>query len=274
MRRKGVAVETATATGHVPTEIMRLAHEYGADLLVMSAHGRSGPGPLLYGSVADEVLRRADIPIMLLTPCAKTALSTTRAPRILVPLDDSRMGEAALGPARDWAMRLGAELILLNVVFWPAPIYGDDAESLGLDPTEELRRARKYLHDVATRWRSDAVPIRCLALLGRPIPSEIKEVVSEEQIDLIAIATHGRSGVARLVLGSVATDTLQGAAVPVLLVREGAAGSDSGHPTDCLEGGDGSRCFEPCCGLRTLHPKASTASARFAELTDHVESSA
>jgi nucleotide-binding universal stress UspA family protein len=199
----GVPVETVVAHGAAATEILRVARQYGAELLVMSTHGHSGPGRWLYGSVADEVLRGANIPLVLLPPAAQPELTDTRPLRILVPLDGSSLGEAALGPARDWAERLGADLILLQV----------------LDPEAKVAGAAQYLDEVAGRCRSDSLRVVCRALPGRPVPSTIARVAYEESVDLIAMATHGRSGVARLILGSVATGMLQRTDVPLLVVR-------------------------------------------------------
>jgi nucleotide-binding universal stress UspA family protein len=198
LRQQGFEVDTAEGVGEPAVEILRAASQHDAGLLVMSTHGRSGPSRWIYGSVADAV---------------------DRSPRILVPLDGSELGESALTPARDWAARLGAELILLEVASWPPMIYGDGTEMTILDPDDNLRMALEYLDDVALRWRTDVTPIRTRAILGRPTPTAIAQVAAEEHVDLIAMATHGRSGVARVVLGSVATGTLQRVDVPVLVVR-------------------------------------------------------
>src|SRR5688572_25334715 len=175
LRERGASVETAIGSGNPAAEIVRIAHENAADLLVMSTHGRSGPGRWIYGSVADEVLRRAGAPVMLVTPDAHNDLTPERPAPILVPLDGSGLGEAALPPAREWAAKLGAELILLRVAFWPPMIYADDAELMVLDPSEELRLAEDYLNDVAARWRSDATPVRVRALVGQQIPTLIAQ---------------------------------------------------------------------------------------------------
>jgi nucleotide-binding universal stress UspA family protein len=215
----GRPVETALRHGDTSTQILAVAHECGAELLVMSTHGRSGPDRWLYGSVADELLGRAGIPLVLISPAAQPELAEGRPLRILVPVDGSDLGEAVLGPARDWAIRLQAELLLVQVVLWPPYTYGDGAELLVLDPNEMQAQAEQYLAEVAARWRTDKLMIRCRALLGRPIASTIAQVAAEEHVDLIAMSTHGRSGIGRLVLGSVATGTLQRAEVPLLVIR-------------------------------------------------------
>jgi nucleotide-binding universal stress UspA family protein len=214
-----VPVETVVKHGDAAAQILAVADDSGAGLLVMSTHGRSGPGRWLYGSVADEVLRHAGIPLILLPPAAQPELAEEQPLRILVPLDGSALGEAVLESARDWAERLHAELLLVQVVLWPPYTYADGAELLVLDPDEMLSAAEKYLADVAARWHTDEVMIRCRALLGRPIASTIARVALEEHVDLLAMATHGRSGIGRLVLGSVATGMLQRADVPLLVIR-------------------------------------------------------
>jgi nucleotide-binding universal stress UspA family protein len=215
----GVPVETLVRRGDASAQILAAAHQYGAELVVMSTHGRSGPGRWLYGSVADEVLRSVGIPLVLLPPAAQPELAEGRPLRILVPLDGSALSEAVLGPARDWAERLRAELVLVQVVLWPPYTFGEGAELLVLDSDEMRVQAEQYLAQVAAQWRTDKLTIHCRALLGRPIASTIAQVAAEEHIDLIAMATHGRSGMGRLVLGSVATGTLQRADVPLLAVR-------------------------------------------------------
>jgi nucleotide-binding universal stress UspA family protein len=215
----GVPVETVVAYGDAPTEILRVARQHAAELIVISTHGHSGPGRWLYGSVADEVLRRAEIPVVLLPPAAAPELADKRPLRILVPLDGSRLAEAALGPACVWAQRLNAELILLQVVLWPPYVSSDAAKLLQLDPAAMVATAEQYLNEVARRRRAETIQVRCRAVLGRPVPTIITRVAFEEAVDLIAMSTHGRSGLARLVLGSVATGMVQRTDVPLLVVR-------------------------------------------------------
>src|ERR1051326_3917222 len=93
-------VETTIPWGEPTDEILEQVRSARADLVVMATHGRSGLGRWLYGSVADEVLRRASVPIFLVPPGSYEPWSADRAPRILVPLDGSQLSQAALGPAR------------------------------------------------------------------------------------------------------------------------------------------------------------------------------
>jgi nucleotide-binding universal stress UspA family protein len=222
LRAHGLTVETSTRPGlEVAVEILHAIDLWAPESLVMSTHGRSAPGRWLYGSVADEVLRRAQLPVVLLPTAARAELGAERPVRILAPLDGSKLGEAALGPAYEWASRLSGEVILLQVVQWPPLGLSDGSELIELDPADQVDFARQYLNEVAARWRSGA-PMRCRAVVGRPVSRMILQVAREEQVDLIAMATHGRSGIARLVLGSVAAGTIQHAETPVLVVRSPA----------------------------------------------------
>jgi nucleotide-binding universal stress UspA family protein len=166
-------VEIAVRSGSAAEQILAVAHEYHAELLVMSTHGRSGPGRWLYGSVADDVLRTADVPVVLLPPGAQLAAEAERSLRILVPLDGSALSEAALGPACQWAERLGAELVLMQVVEWPPLPVADGAEFLTMNPDKLLAQSDEYLAGVVRCLRSEKTPIRCRSVLGPPVASTI-----------------------------------------------------------------------------------------------------
>jgi nucleotide-binding universal stress UspA family protein len=218
---KGRVVEATTPWADPASEILEQVGSTHADLVVMATHGRSGPGRWLYGSVADEILRRAPVPVILVPPHVAAPWPTDRAPCILVPLDGSRHAEAALGPAEELAAKLGSEIVLLQVVvFPPYSLYGDGSAYLAaFDPDVQLKEAREYLDALAKRLTVSRV--RVVVELGQPAFT-IAEIAQREKVDLIAMATHGRSGLARLVLGSVATGTLQRASVPLMLVRPAA----------------------------------------------------
>jgi nucleotide-binding universal stress UspA family protein len=213
---KGRVVETTAPWGDPASGILDQVSATHTDVVVMATHGRSGPGRWLYGSVADEILRRALVPVILVPPGVTAPWPTDRPPRILVPLDGSRHAEAALGPAEELAAQLGSEIVLLELVeFPPYSFLGDgNAYLAAFDPDGALGEARQYLGALATRLALG----RVLAGLGYPAFA-IAEVAGREKADLMVMATHGRSGLARLVLGSVATGTLQHASVPLMLIR-------------------------------------------------------
>jgi nucleotide-binding universal stress UspA family protein len=219
MTAAGLTIETAVPYGQAATEILDEISLRNADVLVMATHGRSDAGRWLYGSVADQVLRRATVPVVLVPPRAAHAAPTDREPVVLLALDGSALSEAALGPATDLTKRLGAELVVLQVVALPPyGIYTEADEFVPFDPGTDLVAAQQYLHGIAQRLRPEVPRIRFRTEVGFPAIS-ISEIAVEEGAGFICMATHGRGGLARLVMGSVSTGVLQHATVPLLLVR-------------------------------------------------------
>ena len=218
----GLSVQPVVEKGDPATAIIERARTSGADLIIMSTHGRSGPGRWLYGSVADEVLRHAPVPILLVPAIATQPWPPDRAPTVLVPLDGSKLAEAALAPAQVLAQHLGSEVILLEVVP-PPPVsaYGDGSFVAAFDPREELALDEDYLSKIAARLKPDVRQVRIRTDVGPPA-TIIADTASREHADLIVMATHGRSGLARVVVGSVATGTLHRARIPLLLVGPAA----------------------------------------------------
>jgi nucleotide-binding universal stress UspA family protein len=187
--------------------------ELGADLIVMSTHGRSGLGRWLYGSVADQVLRQTNVPVLLIPAMSEYRWPEDRPLRVLVALDGSAYAEHAMTLARALDGKEGVDLHLLRVVEPP-----DDARqaTMALGPAQA--EAEQYLQAQADTVRSSGDRVTTVVRTGPPA-GEIVIAAREAGADLIALATHGRGGVARLTLGSVATTTLQRADVPLLLVR-------------------------------------------------------
>jgi nucleotide-binding universal stress UspA family protein len=214
IRASGVTVEPWVYSVDYPDPAAAIcagAAERQADLIVMSTHGRSGLGRWLYGSVADAVLRRTALPVVLVSAVCDRTWPTDRPLRILVPLDGSPRAEAALGPATLLAEQLRATLTVLQVVhgFSRTP----DAY------VEEYRNeVRQYLATVSERTPQVTSAVD---LYGgnEPTARTIADFADVQEIDLIAMATHGRGGLARQVLGSTATELLHRARVPLLLVR-------------------------------------------------------
>lgn len=213
-----VHIDKAGRRGSVAAGILQQARSNCAGLIVMATHARTAPGRLIYGSVADEVLRNAELPVILVAP----DVATTPAPRgsIIVPLDGSELAESALMPALELGRDLGAAIVLLDVIpFPPYALYGDPGlyvNAYDIDAT--LDEAKQYLRRIAGNVRAEGLTVRMRTEVGQPA-DVIVEVARQEGAELIAMATHGRGGVSRAILGSVSTATLQHARVPVMLVH-------------------------------------------------------
>lgn len=218
-RVRPVPVETAVVTGEAGKTILAEVPRRGIDLIVMSTHGRSGLGRWLYGSVADQVMRDAAVPIVLVSAtCAPRAWPSDRALRVLVPLDYSELSEAVLEPAEGLIRELRAELILLSVtpLIWTTDVYGGGYLAYDLDADQADRQ--QYLDEVAGRLQGAGYAVKTRTDFGYP-DTLIVRVAQEEDVDLIAMSTHGSGGVTRLLMGSTATGVVQRAPVPVLIFR-------------------------------------------------------
>jgi nucleotide-binding universal stress UspA family protein len=192
--------------------------EQGADLVVMSTHGHGGIGRWLYGSVADQVIRQSPVPILLVPATCDHAWEGTAPLRIMVPLDGSAFGEEVLDPVGKLASTLKAELLLVGASGPLEYAYADGVPYMrgGLDVA--LRETRDYLESVAFRMRAEGHTVTADAETGRAGPV-IDDLARRRHVDLVAMATHGRSGIARAALGSVATEVLHRSRIPVLLWR-------------------------------------------------------
>ncbi len=140
--------------------------------------------------------------------------------RILVPLDGSKLAEQALPYATELC-KGSVEVILFQVVHLPLPLAAPDA-SLAVPvpaPDELLQEAKNYLEGIAEKLRGEGVSVRTDAVERDVVADAIVEYAAEHGVDLIVMTTHGRSGISRLIFGSVAESVVRHAPCPVLLVR-------------------------------------------------------
>jgi nucleotide-binding universal stress UspA family protein len=235
LRDSRIAVDTAICHAYdleTGRAIADIARRRRADLIVMSTHGRGGLRRSLFGSVADQVVRAAEVPLMLIPAASERRWPSDRGLRILVPLDGSALAEAALGPATELVTTLRAKLILLRVVEPPT--------SGRFSPEPALAEAREGLEKIVRRLRAAECSVSIHAVGGFAVPT-IATFARSERADLIVMATHGRSGLARLALGSVASGTLQRATVPLMLMRPAAVRRSTEPLTSSKRSGRGAR---------------------------------
>jgi nucleotide-binding universal stress UspA family protein len=189
------------------------------DLVVMATHGRGGLGRFVYGSVAARVLHEAEVPVLLVRAWEeRPGGSFDAAPRIVVPLDGSRFAEAALPVARELATALSGHLLFAQAIMPPEVAGVPDMHYQPFDPEAELAMATSYLRRIADQESTPERPAEVIAQVGLP-SAFIPEVARAHRAALVVMATHGRSGLGRLVLGSVADATLRQGNTPLLLVR-------------------------------------------------------
>lgn len=164
------------------------------------------------------VVPRGGAPVLAVPVGTEARWPDDRPPRVLVPLDGSDAAREALAPALDLVRSCGASLILVRVIDLPADSLCDRDLSRALTAEVELAGARGYLHGLALDLPKDRLSATVHARLGPPAET-ILQVTRAERADLVVLTTHGQGGRASTGLGRVAIAILEGASVPVLLVR-------------------------------------------------------
>jgi nucleotide-binding universal stress UspA family protein len=213
--RDGVTTATQFREGPVLDEIEAAIADVSAAMVVMATHGRGGVSRLWLGSVTDALLRRCTVPVLVTRTARKWTLTTATEPffpRVLVAVDGSPLAEEALEHAISLIGESTGEFILLRVE--DAPIAAVSSTWI----SEATLRVREgYLEPLADRFRSPTRTIRTRAVVHHDPARAILDAAKEEHAFAIALATHGRTGVRRAVIGSVADKVIRGASVPVLV---------------------------------------------------------
>ncbi len=217
---RGVEVVTDVRQGQPARAIVEYADHYDVDLVAMATGGREGVGQHLLGSVTERVVRTASVPVLTLLPDDDFA-GRYPARRLLVPTDGSDCADAALETGIDLASATGAALDLLHVL---------DTTGLGInvrseDYSDRLDAAAEEVLDEAER-RAEASSIEAVARAVEhgPVVESIRSYVEANGVDLVVMGTHGRTGLDRYLLGSVAETVVRTSPVPVVTVR--APGSE------------------------------------------------
>jgi nucleotide-binding universal stress UspA family protein len=214
-RLRHKAVQIVVRQGDAGEEITQAALELGVDLIAMATHGSGGLRRVLMGSVAEEVVRRVTLPILLARPgCPRPGFELRD---ILVPLDGTERSAGILEVVRPLAVERGSVVRLVHVIVPlvisvpPAGVYAT-APAEVQDPSPEL-------HALAQPLKAAGVKVRVKVTSGFAAP-EILRTAREAGSDLIAMATSGKKGMSRFFLGSVAEEVLRDTDRPLLLRRE------------------------------------------------------
>ncbi len=222
----GGTVDAWVGSGRVAECLQLRADQVGADLVVMATHGRGAFTRAWLGSTADAFVRNADQPVLLVRPPEEghPPLGADVAfDRILVPLDGSPLSESELDLATGVARMFGAELILARVVSYPVEIaspYLPHTVQMNQQIVDEAREvATRYLDGIATRLRADDLNVRTVVDVDAQPGHAIAHWAKTLEVDLVVMATHGRSGLQRALLGSTTDKVIRGVHVPMLVRR-------------------------------------------------------
>jgi nucleotide-binding universal stress UspA family protein len=221
---EGQKVATQVLDGDAAEAVLAAAAEASVDLIAISTHGRSGISRWLFGSVATRILEHAGVPLLVLRPKEGEDRGSPGpvVKKILVPLDGSEVAKSVLPVVEEFAKTMGASLVLYHSVA-PLSAYpgfeSAGAAALGEAVEEMQRQAREILARASEEVKSRGVEATTVVSLGTAVDG-VLSAADELDVDLIAIATHGRSGLGRAVLGSVADGVIRRSAdVPCLVVR-------------------------------------------------------
>jgi nucleotide-binding universal stress UspA family protein len=197
--------------------VVEYADTHDIDLIVMGTHGRHGVDRILLGSVAEKVVRLTDCPVLTVRQGVETHAQSGLADKILVPFDFSEHSYGALRVARELALAYDAHIDLLHVVQEVVlpNIYGVEPMPIAIPDVE--KRAVEALEEVARKALGE-LPFATHVRLGHPA-FDIVKFAETCNSDMIVIATHGLTGVRRLLMGSVTEKIVRMAPCPVFTVR-------------------------------------------------------
>lgn len=215
---------TAAEVGAPATVIVDHAKIDPSCLIAMATHGISGARRWLLGSVTSKVVQTATNPLLLIRPThTPDALTPVKMDQIFVALDGSGLAEKTLPHACALTKRLNLEMQLLRVYSLPVDAYvvadGVIAQGPAQYREELARQAQDYLDGKVAGLRAEGFKRVVAIALEGDAASEIIDLGRKAPNSLIAMSTHGRSGIGRWVLGSVAEKIIQNAHNPVLLIR-------------------------------------------------------
>ena len=202
--------------------IMDFSSEQEVDLIAMSTHGRSGLGRWVFGSTADKLIHSTSIPLLLVRPRDGGDVPSDGKPirTLVVPLDGSELAEAALAYGENLARQMGLNISLIRVFPTPTLAYAG-TEGFSYDPgifTELENAAVDYLKEKQADLEQKGFSVESTVESG-PQADSIIDFAEAQPGSLIVMSTHGRSGVGRWLLGSVADRVLRASETPILLIR-------------------------------------------------------
>jgi nucleotide-binding universal stress UspA family protein len=208
-QRDGIEAQTYALEGEPAQRILELAADAKCSLIVMGTHGRQGVERLFIGSTTEAVLRGSTIPVLTVRSGMRTPASTRRCfERVVVGIDESEPSKAAV----QTVLELPSE-DLQQVFFYSVAGTGDDAHE----------QAERVIGKALAAARVHGISAKGHVVGGTPAEMLIT-AAQQRGADLIVLGSHGRRGLQRLFLGSVAEHLVRSAPVPVLVVRtrEGA----------------------------------------------------
>ena len=222
--KDGIACETRQVYGRPAEGVVKVADEVMPALIVMGTHGRTGWDRFLLGSAAEAVVREAPCPVLTVRMSPKAAVAdipgSVKIEQVLVPLDFSEFAQEAFEYAAMLAKQFGAKVLLVHAM--EAAAYPLDFALFGVSEAAALRgRIQARLHELMSVLKADGVGAEVVCETGTAAEVIVKEAgrLPPGAKGAIVMGTHGRRGLNRLALGSVAEYVVRHAACPVFTVK-------------------------------------------------------
>jgi nucleotide-binding universal stress UspA family protein len=220
---KDLSLKVVVLSGEAAGQVIDYARRERMDLLVIVSHGHSGIMPWTMGGTANKIIHEAPVPVLLL----RAAAAKKRRPgsifaRLLLPLDGSEAGETALPYVLEIAAKLKSKVTLLSVVE-----SGQHVHTIGgLDyirfPEQQVQKMRQdlsaYLDGAVKKFRDRGVEARAELTTGHAAEEIIKRAKAAG-VRLVAMSSHGKSGLRQWVFGSVSNKVLHAGKAHLLLVK-------------------------------------------------------
>jgi len=191
------------------------------DLIVISTHGRTGLSRLSLGSVTDSLIRHTSIPVLVVKPSLSylNPEAATAFRRIVVPLDGSTLAEQILPRVLALAALDESEITLLHILTPQLYSPNEVFESTTGWSDKDISIAQEYLLRMGKKLRREGVPVRTDIVVSDNVAEAIGDFAARDKADLIAIATHGRGGLERMLRGSVADAVMHSANRSMLVFK-------------------------------------------------------
>lgn len=220
-----IKVRSKAVVGDAAEAMLDFAEKESIDLIIMATHGRTGIRRWALGSVAAKMVTASNCPMVLIR--AKGARPDVRehgaVRKTLVPLDGSQTSESIIPYIKELASKLKSEVVLFQAIqpFYNVVVTVEGAIYVPYTPEEMksmVTTAEGYLNKVAEPLKGQGITAGCKVGIGDPAKAII-DFADEVHADIVAMSTHGRSGIDRWAFGSVADKVLHAGNTPILLVR-------------------------------------------------------
>jgi len=219
-----IKIKSAMLVGSVAEEIVNYADKEDMGLIVMATHGRSGIKKWAMGSVASKIIAATRRPVMLIRAreADTDAAKKGTIDKLLLPLDGSTESESILPHALEIASDFKSEVVLFQTISLAYPTYTADAFAYVTYSDNQMdamkTSALDYLEKIGSSFREKGINVKSDVRFGSGA-DEIINYADEISADLVAMTTHGRSGIGRWLFGSTTVRVMKGGNANLLLVR-------------------------------------------------------